>query len=520
MTPWVDRTWVHVVFLVAVSAGFEALFVPYSINLMDEGWPLYAAMGLHEGGSLYRDVFWVFPPGHLLAAWIGYGVAPPGVLVSRVIYAAFTVGLVVACYFVGRRVMPPRYAVFGCLLLALCGTSAHRLHVLFGFRYLVLAVLALLAFARRIDTGDRRWMLASGLLAGVALAFRLTPAFAVSLGIGVGILASSRSWRSWLADGALYAAGLLAVVVPLVAWFAFSVGFETLWREAVVRPVAMTDLQSLPLPRLLLLPSNLDRSRVMRWFMAWQYRLYLVLYVIYVGAVLVAWLRAWRSKEPAPQPLFVALVVFGAVYFVRTLGRSDAAHLYSAIPPVCLLLGHALWKGITRLEVRPRTAGGIAAALLVAWIYFMGSEVFLFDAEKRGLHPLAATSGRIRVNNAAFAAKIDETVAGVRDYTRPDDRILVVGQVPLFYVLSGRPGPGRADVILPGTFATREEESAFVFHLKQDPPALVIWSGETFDNDPDRHARQSSRMLAAWIRRNYRPLGIGKEYKLLVRRGE
>jgi hypothetical protein len=512
-----DATWVHVAFVALVSIAFEAQFIHHSINLMDEGWPLHAAMGLHEGGSLYREVFWVFPPGHLLAAWIGYGVGPPGVVVSRIIYAGFTVALVVASYFLGRRIMPARYAVFGALLLALCGTSAHRLQLLFGFRYLVFAVLALLAFARRIDTGDRRWSLLAGVATGVALLFRLTPAFAVSVGIGAAIVASDRSWRSWLRDGFAYSAGVLVIVVPCIAWFAYSVGLETLWREAVVRPVVMTDLQNLPLPRLLWLPATLERRRVMRWFVAWQYRLYLLLYAGYTLAVLWVWFRAWRDKHAGPSPVFVGLVVFGAVYFVRTLGRSDAAHLYSAIPPVCLLLGHALWKGLSRFEWPARRELGAIAACLGLWIYLMGSEVFLLDPAARGLYPLASLGGRVHVNTDEFAKQIDVAVAGVRSRSRPGDTILVMGQVPLFYPLTGRSGPGHADVVIPGTFATSRDESAFVERLEKNPPALVVWSGAPFDHDPNRHARRASPILSNWVRRHYRKSGIGDDYKVLVR---
>ena len=36
-------------------------------------------MRLHDGGTLYDDVFFVFPPGHLLSAWIAYALDPPGV---------------------------------------------------------------------------------------------------------------------------------------------------------------------------------------------------------------------------------------------------------------------------------------------------------------------------------------------------------------------------------------------------------------------------------------------------------
>ena len=87
--------------LLVVSMGYESLFICYGLNPIDEGWPLYAAMRLHEGGVLYDDVFFVFPPGHLLAAWIAYGLDPPGVVPARVIYAAFSVALSLGIYLLG-----------------------------------------------------------------------------------------------------------------------------------------------------------------------------------------------------------------------------------------------------------------------------------------------------------------------------------------------------------------------------------------------------------------------------------
>ena len=59
----------HLLLVLAVSAAYESLFLHHGLNVIDEGWPLYAAMRLHDGGTLYQDVFFVFPPGHALPAW-------------------------------------------------------------------------------------------------------------------------------------------------------------------------------------------------------------------------------------------------------------------------------------------------------------------------------------------------------------------------------------------------------------------------------------------------------------------
>ena len=62
----------HLPAILLLSAAYQSLFIWNGLSPLDEGWPLYAAMRLQAGGTLYRDVYWVFPPGALLPAWVGY----------------------------------------------------------------------------------------------------------------------------------------------------------------------------------------------------------------------------------------------------------------------------------------------------------------------------------------------------------------------------------------------------------------------------------------------------------------
>ena len=80
-------------------------------------------MQMHAGGTLYQDVFWVFPPGHVLPAWIGAWLDPPGIEITRGIYGAFSTALVIAMYALGRRLMPPAFALLGALLLAVAAPA-------------------------------------------------------------------------------------------------------------------------------------------------------------------------------------------------------------------------------------------------------------------------------------------------------------------------------------------------------------------------------------------------------------
>ena len=338
----------HWLAVAGVSIAFESLFVHHGIAwLFDEGWPLYAAMRLHQGGTLYADTFFLFPPGHVWPAWIAYALDPPGVVLARIFYSAFNVAACLALYGLGRRLMPAPFALLAALLLAVAAPRSHLAHLLFGYRYTVFALLALLAFGARQRGGGRGWMFVAGLWTGVALAFRLTPAFAVSCGIGVAAFCARRDWRESLRDLGAFAAGVLAAVAPLLAHFAAGVGLDALWNSAVVRILPLQAAQSKPIPGMLA-PAWSDREGVSQLFVALQYRLYPVLYGVYL---FVLARRAWTSFREARgfgEPLLLAVVIFGAVFFLRTLGRSDEHHLTSALPPTCLLLAHTLHAALAR----------------------------------------------------------------------------------------------------------------------------------------------------------------------------
>jgi hypothetical protein len=508
----------HLLLLFAVSAGWEWLFLHSGVNKLDEGWTLYAAKRLHEGATLYRDVLFVFPPGHLLPAWIAYALDPPGVVAARFLYAAFNVSACLGIYLLGRKVMPAHFALFGALLLAVAAPRSHLSHLLFGYRYVIFSILALLAFSRRLDGRGAHWMFVAGLWAGVGVVFRLTPAAAVSGAIGVAILLASPELRSRLRDGALYAAGLLAVAIPVTVWLAQQVGLETLWREILVRPVAMTEQQSLPMPDLALLP-GWDRWKIWRWFVALQFRLWAVLYLGYALALGAHAVRALRRREASPRALLVAIAVWGGIYFFRTLGRSDEPHLDSALPPVCLLLAHLFYTAVRRFGARgegagaaapatsdtrgSRTLAAVACALFAVWIFLTASDRFL-PQKRRGHIPLQSLSGEVALPRSAVAQGIDWSIHSILKWSSPGDAILDLTASPLFYVIANRNGPGVSDPLIPGSFIADEEEIRYLEALRRAPPALVLRPGLPFDRDPERAIERTAPRVAAWVDEHYR----------------
>jgi hypothetical protein len=481
-------------------------------------------MELLDGKTLYDEVFWVFPPRHLLAAWIGYALDPPGIVLARIIYAAFNVAASLSLLFLARRLMPPEFALLGALLVAVAAPISHFYHLLFGYRYLAWSIAVLLFFDLRLRRDESRWLFLAGVFAGISLFFRLTPAFAVSAAVAVGIVAASRSWRRWLRDGLWYGAGLLLVWIPVLTWIHGTVGFETFWVETVVRPVEMTALQSKPIPPIEL--PDLGRTTLQFFTTAIGFRLYPLLYFAFLLALFAKWARSVAMRRPYEHVLLLTFVVFGAVYFMRGMGRSDMPHLDSAIPPVAVLLAYcaslSTRPSVFRAESGEKRSASLRWALCVGvfgvWVFLNGSDRFLDRDAVMGDTALRNVSEEIKVESGSGASIVDGLVPVIQEYATPEDTILVLAHVPLIHVLSERHSPGYFDVIMHGTFRNPEEEQHFVERLAAGPPAVVIWPRQHFDNMPSRSLAHTAPILSRWVFEHYRPAGDSRIYQIMVPR--
>ena len=514
-----DQVW-HLALLLVLACVYHAAYTRAGLNLMDEGWPLSAARALHLGGTMYDQVFWVFPPGHVLAAWLGWAIDPPGQLIARWVYSFFDIALVVTLYFLARRVLPSHFALLAGLLLVVAAPDSHRAQGLFAYRYLVWSALALLCFDARLRGGSRHWLFAAGALLAVAACFRTTPAFAAGCAIGFGVIFSTShcggwgGWRDWIRDWLAFGAGIAVFLAPVLVWFQYTVGLAAVWDNVFVRAVVMTAEQAKPIPDIVLPDAWGLRLQVKLWFIALQFRLHPLVYTVYTLALGVLWLRAVRRRERFEHVLLFAIVIWGALFFVRSLGRSDWAHLDSAVPPMCLLGAHALWLG---LGVVPwpaagaprrvmRAAGGLA--LLAAWVFLLGSDLPLRSGPSgRPTHELRTSQGPIYVAASRTARRLDSRLNSIRKWTDRSQTILDLSASPGFHALADRDGPGYLDLIIPGTFLEPGEEEEFLARLRRAPPALVVWPSQPFDRSRLRGLEFVAPRVSAWVLENYRPKG-------------
>ncbi|MGE4605654.1 MAG: glycosyltransferase family 39 protein [Myxococcota bacterium] len=483
--------------------GYEACLLYELPNIMDEAWPLYTAQRLHAGGTLYEDTLFIFPPGHALAAWIGYALDPPGIWVARLIYASFDAAMALVLYLLARRLMTAPFALLAVLMAVLSAPAAHANHLLFGHRYMVLSVLALVCFARRLEASDARWMFAAGLCIGTALCFRLTPAAEASVGMGLGLLATNQGWRAFGRDLLRFAGGVAVAAGPVAVVLIASVGVETLWRELVLRPAAMTMRQSLPLPALVW-PEAWDRESIASSFIAIQFRAVALVFAGYAVVLAVQWIRSLRARRRFEQPLLLAVVIWGGLYFARSMVRAEPAHLASALPPACLLFAHALGlalhaggRGFER--GRAVFSAAVCAAVLAAWVVLSGSDrVVLPVLRDLGLgaqDDVAETLSGRRQAFLGLEAKLRRRHAAL------DERVVVLDltATPFTYVALGVLGPGHHDIVMPGTFLDPDEEHRFVEILEQSPPETLFLPQRPFDGMPSRSLEVTAPLLARWV---------------------
>jgi hypothetical protein len=187
--------WVETAVVAIMAVAIFAVYVwasHYWIDLIDEGYFVYLGSRVHAGDLPYRDFDTYYTPGiFYLYSWLfslfGLNVMPVRILMSgvRVLW-----GLIL--YRLARRVVPWPFALLPFLIVA--GVDSAPVfpepHPAWIATLATLAVME--TIARHQVSGARRWIVAAGVLAGIAFLFKQnTGAFAV-LGIGAYLILRER----------------------------------------------------------------------------------------------------------------------------------------------------------------------------------------------------------------------------------------------------------------------------------------------------------------------------------------
>jgi hypothetical protein len=463
---------------------------------MEEGFMLIFPSRVLHGAVPNKDFLYLYGPGSLWMLASVYKIFGTHLLVERAVGLVQLVGMAFAAGMVtrwwGRSV-----AIAAVLLNVVFVMASLQLTAIpwTGGAALALGALAALLQARAdVDARDRaqRFALFGGLLAGVAMLFRIDLGLALVLGGAAALWALPRPIVNRAIIGT--AIGLAPYVVHLAM-----AGAGTVWRGMIVDPmIHLRAARHLPVPPS---PNHLvgvarviaavDRSWPLPRLTPAQ-QLFVWFLLLGLATVALCGFGAWCvRRDPAalrPRVLFAG-ALFGLGTFPQAVQRADSAHLAWVSGVVIVLVPAALAELIAR--ARPSWRGarigfGAAAAVIVAVSLLFPSYTTrrYISAIQDSIH----LPRSINVTNegrswyvgadASFANSIKALLAAVDADVKPGSRVIVgntdMRRVPyndtFLYYLLPRYVPGTASMEFepgltnrPGTTLTGEMKRADAF---------------------------------------------------------
>ncbi|HZF78076.1 MAG TPA: glycosyltransferase family 39 protein [Acetobacteraceae bacterium] len=297
---------------------------------------------------------------------------------------------------------------------------------------------SLWALARLHATGDGRWWLAFGALAGLALASKYTAVF-LGLGVVLWLLMSRPAWR-WWRDGRLWAGGVLALVVfsPVIAWNAAN-GWASFVKQA---GRTGADAPGFTLRYLGELVAGQVGSATPIVFL---------LFVLGVAAAA----RAWWSRGDAAAGLLGCMVLPAACLFIwQATGSRVQGNWPGILFPAASIAAAALLP--PRMDRLRRPALGLAA-LIAAAVYIQAALAPLPLARRHdptlarlgGWDDLAAEVERVRQSSGATFIAAEEYGLASQLALRLSPGVPVVAMDARWAMFRlPRPDPGQAGLLV------------------------------------------------------------------------
>jgi hypothetical protein len=451
---------------IALCLLVELAVVLVGIDDLDEGYFAQQGVRVLHGQVPYRDFESLYTPGlAYLHAGLFSVFGGPYLIGPRALSLVLRAALCALLYVLARPVVarPILAALPSVFLLVGFDASPDRWEPHPGWPSTCFAVLAVWCATH---PPTRAWLVASGVAAGAAFAFKQNAGAFIFLAL---LLHGLPRVERVLLPGLGFAAITLIWLVPLI----LAIDGQLQLLLPFVGAVNQAGLFSPPEPTIII-----------------------PLLCLVAGLALVR-----RGAEPRVRwYLLAGLCLLGTQY-----PRGDTIHLaWSA--PLLLIVGAAALR-----RVRPGVAG-----VVVLWAMFLCLPVLSYriDQVRTSTTPIAGIpyANGLRVPAVTWSDLLN-TIAEIKHRTAPGEPILVYPSSPLLYVLADRPNATRFDHLYPGA-ASREQIQQLLAGL-QAPGVRVAVVGEFWrqvwgppgDNAP----------LEEWLFANFREVSRFGPYRVFVR---
>lgn len=466
------------------------------VNLYDEGLVITGAMRVLSGELPNLDFWRIYPPGAFYLTAGEILVARGSFLGVRLIDAGVTAAIVALLATIAGRLYGRAGLLGGgaALVVAVAGDSFAGYPV---YPALALCLLGILLADPRSTGGIRGARLASGVVIGLASAFRLEYAFFAALAIVVaGLIHDRRVSGQWL--GGVVLGGL-----PMV-FFTLAVGPAALWDQLIAFPATnMSEARGLPLPGPDELASGGDAAALLS-----------SLLVLQAAALVLAIMAVGRRHDRLL--LQVSLALLSGLLVFTSLGRFDLIHAVPALLVLVVVTAPAavLAAGRWRLAALAALAALLLWLLPVKYPVKLAGEVFA---------PCDGAGSFRCVSMAPDAAAMADLVRHVsspheRIYVglARHDRVMIGDQI--MYSAAGRLPAVSHDEMHPLVTDMAEVQAQTIQELEDhDVRFVVLWDGVT-SHEPNASSRSSGEYaLDRYMAGHFTLVERIGSYQLLVR---
>jgi len=476
---------------------------------MDEGVLAYGAERVLEGQIPHRDFVSAQPPLSFYSAALFFKTFGTSLASLRILGISIYVAIALLIYGIMRTVAGPLLSLVAAFPALILGIPFFNFVPFAIWQGITATLVAVFLLARGVLSKSSLLIFATGIMTAISILLRhdqgfylllSTCSFAVALKFAQPSVVSSKELRRLIA---CWAAGILAVILPLVIFWWFEQALGKMFSQLVVFPLttyAKTSSRAFP-----------------HWNSASPFSDNAVTLLFYLspvlqGAVLI-WLvsRFVRKQYCWPEAIATFLLIWSALFYCQTLTRSDWHHLLITLPPIFILIPYAgslilqKFDALVARSLQNRRALQIAkglprlfAVLVLIWFLSAVSPACLPDLSTKTF--VSLPRGQVRIEGGD---KMTNFVHLVQQAAGPERSILSLPYYPILYFLSERRNPTQWNYLWPGD-QTPQDHQTLIDQAKRDPPALVVLVKE-------KQMQEYAPLVIDYVHSNYRLAGDSGE---------
>jgi hypothetical protein len=492
------------VWLVLAIAYFGAVLL-HQPGVYDEGLIVCGAERVAHGQVPYRDFYTGYPPAQfytIAAVFRAFGTTLLAERVWDTLWRMAIVGLV--CVLVGRPAgRRPHPLPLICVGIFTGAADFHLYPMISGTLF---GVGALWCATRYLYGHGIRWLWLSGLVAGAGVLYRHDLLFCVCAAVTIAVSYQAIAERKggWLRAPAVFLAGVLLILAPLVLAVWSAVPHDVLRQAFFEFPMTNAAARRLPLP-VPSIPALGD--------------FYLPLAIVVVSAASLRWTSA------AQRPVMLLWLLSGGLTLGLATQRLDTVHAYPAILFSLVLLSWHLAEPESRNQ-NIWSSVWRAAVLCVVLLCYGIVPLVLWRSEVADVMRLPP-SEIARAGPVRLEPDQQEAIQYIQRHL-PAGKPLYVGTAThrrayfndaLFYFLADRPQVTRFDMFLPGVTNVAGGQSAIARDIEEKRVEYVVLFSAPLSHEPNGSSVDSGiTLLDDAINKDYTEVAHFGRYAICRRR--